>query len=211
MLRPLVALCLLLLSTNIVFSQTVSEVIRHDWRDDIKSADVTVFVFAYSLLRESDKILMPMIEDPTSSMTKACKKPSHNARQWVYMNTVQQYNHILEEVEKLEKSLSISGQAEHGSIALRMIKALNERRDMMETARVLDLSSEVVEARLEANDSILDKALIETGDAVASSAYDTFREANTTKIKSVPDDIRKMLEENCLKDPGSEENFIEAP
>ena len=82
---------------------------------------------------------------------------------------------------------------------------------MMETARALDLSAEVVEVRMEANDALMDKALIETGDTVASSAFDTFKETNTAKIKSVPQDIGKMLQDNCLKDPGGEENFITSP
>lgn len=200
-----------LLSTNIVFSQSVSQVINQDSQNDMKSADVTVFVFGYSLLQESDKIIMPMIEDPVESMKRACKKPRHNARQWVYMNAVEQYDNILEEINKLEKSLSINGRAQSGSIGMRIKKALSERRDIMEKARLLDLSSEVVEARLEVNDGIFDKALIETGGTVASSAFDTFRQANTAKIKSVPSDIRKMTEENCLKDPETEENTIVAP
>ncbi|WP_297322543.1 hypothetical protein [uncultured Bartonella sp.] len=210
-LLPLFVLAILVLSTNIVFSQSVSQVINQDRQNDMKSADVTVFVFGYSLLQESDKIIMPMIEDPVESMKRACKKPGHNARQWVYMNAVEQYDNILEEIDKLEKSLSINGRAQSGSIGMRIKKALRERRDIMDKARLLDLSSEVVEARLEVNDGIFDKALIETGGTVASSAFDTFRQANTAKIKSVPSDIRKMMEENCQKDPETEENIIVAP
>lgn len=206
MLRLLFIVCVFLTSTTTVFSQSVSENSNNDRQNEIKSADVTLFVFGYSLLRESDKVFMPMIEDPMNSMTNICKKPRRNARQWIYMNAVQQYDHILEEVNKLKKSLTGKGRTEIGSIGTGMIKTLKERRDMMETARVLDLSAEVVEIRLETNDAVMDKALIEAGDTVASSAYDTFRKDNTAKIKSVPEDIRKMMEENCLKDPASEEN-----
>ena len=206
--RFLLVLSALLFSISPVFSQSVSEVIGHDSQNNKKSADVTVFVFAYSMLKESDKVFMPMIEEPANNMLKICKKPSRKARQWVYMNIVQQYDHILKEIYQLEKGLSINGKAEPGPVATRMAKTLSERRDMMETARALDLSSEVVEGRMENNDALMDKALIETGDTVASSAFDTFRETNTAKIKSVPQDIEKMLQENCLKDPSGEENFI---
>lgn len=211
MIRFLTVLAAILFSTNVVFSQTVSDVIGHDSQNNKKSADVTVFVFAYSMLKESDKVFMPMIEEPSDSMLKTCKKPSHKARQWVYMNIVQQYDHILKEIRQLEKGLSINGRVEPGPVASRMTETLSERRDIMETARALDLSAEVVEVRLENNDAMMDKALIETGDTVATSAFDTFKEANTAKIKSVPDDIKKMLQENCLKDPGGEENFIATP
>lgn len=211
MIRLLLALATLLFSINVVFSQTVSDVIGHDSQNNKKSADVTVFVFAYSMLKESDKVFMPMIEEPSNSMLKACKKPPHKARQWVYMNIVQQYDHILKEIQQLEKALSINGRVEIGPVASRMTTTMSERRNMMETARALDLAAEVVEGRLENNDAMMDKALIETGDTVATSAFDTFKEANTAKIKSIPDDIKKMLQENCLKDPDGEENFIATP
>ncbi|MBH9987154.1 hypothetical protein H3S84_02555 [Bartonella sp. W8098] len=209
--RFLLVLSALLFSISPVFSQSVSEVIGHDSQNNKKSADVTVFVFAYSMLKESDKVFMPMIEEPANSMMKVCKKPTNKAKQWVYMNIVQQYDHILKEVYQLEKGLSINGKAEPGPAASRMTTTLSQRRDMMETARALDLSAEVVEVRMEANDALMDKALIETGDTVASSAFDTFKETNTAKIKSVPQDIGKMLQDNCLKDPGGEENFITSP
>ena len=209
--RFLLVLSALLFSISPVFSQSVSEVIGHDSQNNKKSADVTVFVFAYSMLKESDKVFMPMIDEPANSMMKVCKKPTTKAKQWVYMNIVQQYDHILKEVYQLEKGLSINGKAELGPAASRMTTTLSQRRDMMETARALDLSAEVVEVRMEANDALMDKALIETGDTVASSAFDTFKETNTAKIKSVPQDIGKMLQDNCLKDPGGEENFITSP
>lgn len=211
MMRFLLILSALLLSIGPVFSQSISDVIGHDSQNNKKSADVTVFVFAYSMLKESDKVFMPMIDEPANSMMKSCKKPSSKARQWVYMNIVQQYDHILKEVYQLEKGLSINGQADPGPVATRMITTLRQRRDMIETARALDLSAEVVEVRMENNDALMDKALIETGDAVASSAFDTFKETNTAKIKSVPQDIEKILQDNCLKDPTGEENFLSAP
>lgn len=79
----------------------------------------------------------------------------------------------------------------------------------MENARLLDLSAEIVRERLEDNDASIDKTLIGAGNTVASSAFETFHEANTAKIKSVAKDIENSLLQNCQKSPTEKESYID--
>ncbi|MHC5305932.1 hypothetical protein [Bartonella sp. LJL80] len=211
MVRFVVFLWVMVFAAGSVSAQSVSDVIGQDKQNNSKSADVTVFAFAYSLVKETDKAFLPMIENPAEAMRNACKMPTAKARHWVYMNAVLQYNQILKDIAALEKSLSVSGKAETGPVGTKMLAALAERRGLLETARALDLSSDVVEMRLEANDNAIDMALIEAGDAVASSAFNTFRDVDMAKIKTVPQDIKRLMEQTCMQDPIDDEGFIEKP
>ena len=209
MLRVIAISCIMILATNIAHSQSIADTINQDKKYNSQSADVTVFAFAYSLLKETDKVLLPMMDDPSASMGKTCKIIKFQARQWIYMNIVIQYNHILSNIKTLEKKLSLSGRAEVGPVTSRLIEDIEDRRGIMENARLLDLSAEIVRERLEDNDASIDKALIGAGDTVASSAFETFHEANIAKIKSVAKDIENSLQQNCQKSPTEKESYID--
>lgn len=209
MLRIIAISCIMILATSIAHSQSIADTINQNKKNNSQSADVTVFVFAYSLLKETDKVLLPMLDDPSASIGKTCKIIKYQARQWIYMNIVVQYNHIFSNIKTLEKELSLSGRAEVGPVTSKLIKSLEDRRDIMENARSLDLSVEIVRDRLEDNDASIDKALIGAGGTVASSAFETFHEANTAKIKFITKDIENSLQQNCQKSPTEKESYID--
>lgn len=210
LMRLILFLYIILLSMHVSYSQTVSDVIGKDKQNNVESADVTVFAFAYSLFKESDKVLLPMIEDPSNAMRESCKMITPRARQWIYMNAVLHYNRILDDVTVLQKHLSVANKMEVGPVGDKIAKALRERRAIIESARALDLSADVVMERLELNDNFIDKMLIEAGNYVASSAFNTFREVDITEIKSVSGNIRNLLKNNCKKNPIDKESYIEA-
>lgn len=186
---------------------SVSDVIKNNEKKEMKSADATVFVFTYRLIREVEKVFQPIIASPQKTMQSLCGFPVVNARQLVYAYAVFYDDIILQDIMAFNKLLNIDHKAVVGPLTAQILQHLKNHRKLMEKARILDLSGDVVKALLMDESFKIDILLSKVGQEISSSVFDTFHEGDMRNLNQVSAKIKNGLKKNCVPHPPTEKLF----
>ncbi|CBI76947.1 conserved exported protein of unknown function [Bartonella clarridgeiae 73] len=186
---------------------SVSDVIKNNEKKEMQSVDATVFVFTYRLMREIEKAFQPIIASPQQVMRSLCGFPVMNSRQLVYGYAAFYDDIILQDIMAFNKSLSVHHKSIVGPLTAQILQHLQNHRKLMEKARILDLSVDVVEALLMDESFKMDVLLAKVGTEISSSVFDTFYEVDMKKLNQVSTDIKNGLKKKCVTHPSIEKLF----
>ncbi|WP_078719575.1 MULTISPECIES: hypothetical protein [unclassified Bartonella] len=177
---------------------SVSDVIKNNEKKEMQSVDATVFVFTYRLMREMEKVFQPIIASPKQVMHSLCGFPVMHSRQLVYGYVAFYDDIILQDIMAFNKSLSVHYKSVVGPLTAQILQHLQNHRKLMEKARILDLSVNVVEALLIDESFKMDVLLSKVGTEISSSVFDTFYEVDMRKLNQISADIKSGLKKKCV-------------
>ncbi|WP_343358156.1 hypothetical protein AAJP84_05705 [Bartonella schoenbuchensis] len=193
-----------------VILSSVTDVIKSNETKEMQSIDATVFVFAYRLMKESEKIFQPMITSPQQTIQSLCGFPVAHSRQLIYQYAAF-YDTVLEQnIMAFNKELSLNGTKKEGVMTAQILEHLHTHRKLMEKAHILNLSADVVEAFLTDENLKIDVLLSKFGADIAALVFDTFHDADMNhmnQLKNMSEDIKQGLREKCGPDSELEEQF----
>ncbi|ENN90055.1 hypothetical protein m02_12560 [Bartonella bovis m02] len=175
----------------------------------MQSIDATVFVFAYRLMKESEKIFQPMITSPQQTMQSLCGFPVVHSRQLIYQYAAFYDTVLVQNIIAFSKELSLNGTKGEGVMTAQILEHLHIHRKLMEKAHILNLSADVVEAFLIDESLKMDVLLFKFGADIAALVFDTFHEGDMKQLKNMSEDIKQGLREKCGPDSDLEEQFSE--
>ncbi|WP_407965417.1 hypothetical protein [Bartonella sp. C271] len=186
---------------------SISDVIKNNEKKEMQSIDATVFIFTYRLMREVEKVFQPIIASPQQAMRSLCGFPVTHSRQLIYAYAVFYDDIILQDIMAFNKSLNIYHRTVVGPLTAQILRHLQNHRKLMEKARILDLSVDVVEALLMDESFKMDILLSKVGKEVSSSVFDTFHEGDMEKLNQVSANIKNGLKKNCVPHPSIKKSF----
>ncbi|MCL6229161.1 hypothetical protein [Bartonella bilalgolemii] len=186
---------------------SISDVIKNNEKKEMQSIDATVFIFTYRLMREVEKFFQPIIASPQQAMRSLCGFPVMHSRQLVYAYAVFYDDIILQDIMAFNKALNIYHRTVIGPLTAQILQHLQNHRKLMEKARILDLSVDVVAALLMDESFKMDILLSRVGKEVSSSVFDTFHEGDMKKLNQVSANIKNGLKKNCVPHPSIEKPF----
>ncbi|ENN90321.1 hypothetical protein [Bartonella bovis] len=192
-----------------VVQSSITDVIKNNETKEMQSIDATVFVFAYRLMKESEKIFQPMITSPQQTMQSLCGFPVAHSRQLIYQYAAFYDTVLVQNIMAFSKELSLNGTKREGVMTVQILEHLHTHRKLMEKAHILNLSADVVEAFLIDESLKIDILLSKFGADIAALVFDTFHEGDMKQLKNMSEDIKQGLREKCGPDSDLEEQFSE--
>ncbi|WP_102830003.1 hypothetical protein [Bartonella bovis] len=193
-----------------VIQSSITDVIKNNETKEMQSIDATVFVFAYRLMKESEKIFQPMITSPQQTMQSLCGFPVAHSRQLIYQYAAFYDTVLVQNIMAFSKELSLNGTKREGVMTVQILEHLHTHRKLMEKAHILNLSADVVEVFLIDESLKIDILLSKFGADIAALVFDTFHEGDMKQLKNISENIKQGLREKCGPDSDLEEQFSEA-
>ncbi|ALE03162.1 hypothetical protein PU02_0348 [Bartonella ancashensis] len=140
-----------------------------------------------------------MIAAPKQMMAALCGSPVNNARQLIYQYITSYHDVLVRDIVDFNKMLSFqhTETPKIGPLTEQVLKNLHAYYQIMEKGVLLNLSEDVMVARLADESFKMDLLLSQFGEKITGSVFDTFHEADMTKLALLSEDIKKGLREKC--------------